>query len=177
MWGCRCLLHLNSLIPGMLSSTSTWLSTKSGSQVRPFPVSRVGLNTTLTRYRTTPDQPRQEILITLPSGDTKTGTSWFTTPMEVAASIAKSLPEKIIIAKVNGALWDLHRPLEASCDLALLDFDSPDNNYEAKQVFWHSSAHVLGEACERCLEGCCLGYGPPQEDGGFFYEMRLGDNR
>ncbi|KAJ9101674.1 threonyl-tRNA synthetase [Naganishia friedmannii] len=78
---------------------------------------------------------------------------------------------------VNGELWDLHRPLEASCSLALLDFDSPDNDYEARQVFWHSSAHVLGEACEKCMEDCRLGYGPPQESGGFFYEMRLKDNR
>ncbi len=58
-----------------------------------------------------------------------------------------------------------------------MTFDSPDNDYEARQVFWHSSAHVLGEACERHYEGCCLGYGPPQENGGFFYEMRLKDSR
>lgn len=121
--------------------------------------------------------PRQEIEITLPDGKVKQGTSWETTPLMVAAEIAKSLPERIIIAKVDGELWDLGRPLEKSCSLALLDFDSPDNNYEARQVFWHSSAHVLGEACERHYDGCCLGYGPPQESGGFFYEMRLGENR
>lgn len=84
----------------------------------------------------------------------------------------------MIIAKVNNQqLWDLTRPLEASCSLALLDFDSPDNNYEARQVFWHSSAHVLGEACERRYEGCCLGYGPPLEEGGFFYDMGLANGR
>ncbi len=116
--------------------------------------------------------------------------------MDIANEISKSLAEKIIIAKVclvklfpfpvlpltslsqvNGELWDLERPLEGSCTLSLLDFDSPDNNFEARQVFWHSSAHVLGESCERHFEGCCLGYGPPQEEGGFFYEMRLKDNR
>lgn len=59
----------------------------------------------------------------------------------------------------------------------MLDFDSPDNNYEARQVFWHSSAHVLGEACERKYEGCCLGYGPPIEEGGFFYDMSLAESR
>jgi threonyl-tRNA synthetase len=88
------------------------------------------------------------------------------------------LAERIIIAKVNNQqLWDLNRPLEASCSLSLLDFDSPDNNYEARQVFWHSSAHVLGEACERRYDGCCLGYGPPLEEGGFFYDMSLAENR
>ena len=77
----------------------------------------------------------------------------------------------------NQELWDLGRPLEASCSLALLDFDSPENNYEARQVFWHSSAHVMGEACERSYEGCCLGYGPPMPEGGFFYDMALGGER
>jgi threonyl-tRNA synthetase len=74
-------------------------------------------------------------------------------------------------------LWDLDRPLETSCSLKLLDFDSEDNDYEARQVFWHSSAHVMGEACERRFEGCCLGYGPPLPEGGFFYDMSLAEGR
>lgn len=121
--------------------------------------------------------PREDITVTLPNGSTVEGKSWETTPYQLAEKISKSLAERTIISKVDGVLWDLNRPLEKSCSLALLDFDSPDNNFEARQVFWHSSAHVLGEACERHLEDCCLGYGPPQEAGGFFYEMRLKDNR
>lgn len=39
-------------------------------------------------------------------------------------------------------------------------------------MFWHSSAHVLGEAAERHF-GCHLCIGPPTEDG-FFYEMGMG---
>jgi len=71
----------------------------------------------------------------------------------------------------------MDRPLEFSCSLKLLDFDSEDNDYEARQVFWHSSAHVLGEACERRYEGCCLGYGPPLPEGGFFYDMSLAEGK
>jgi threonyl-tRNA synthetase len=51
--------------------------------------------------------------------------------------------------------------------LQLLDFDSDDG----KKVFWHSSAHVLGEACELHF-GCHLCIGPPIEEG-FFYEMSM----
>ncbi len=40
------------------------------------------------------------------------------------------------------------------------------------QVFWHSSAHVLGEAMEQHYGGC-LCYGPPIEQG-FYYDMFLG---
>lgn len=43
-----------------------------------------------------------------------------------------------------------------------------------KRVFWHSSAHVLGEAAERRF-GCHLCLGPPTDDG-FFYEMGLHDD-
>ena len=42
-----------------------------------------------------------------------------------------------------------------------------------KKVFWHSSAHVLGEAAEKHY-GCHLCLGPPTEDG-FFYEMGIPD--
>jgi len=40
-----------------------------------------------------------------------------------------------------------------------------------KMVFWHSSAHVLGEACENHY-GCNLCIGPPIEEG-FYYEMSM----
>ena len=40
-----------------------------------------------------------------------------------------------------------------------------------KRVFWHSSAHVLGESAERHY-GCHLCIGPPTEEG-FFYEMAI----
>ena len=72
------------------------------------------------------DQPRQEITITLPNGTEKKGTSWETSPMDIAKEISKGLSERIVIAKVNGELWDLERPLEGSVSLELLDFEHPD---------------------------------------------------
>ncbi|KAG8689472.1 threonyl-tRNA synthetase, partial [Ceratobasidium sp. 394] len=89
--------------------------------------------------------------------------------MAIATQLSKSLSERIVIAKVDGQLWDLERPLESSCKLELLDFEHP----EGKRVFWHSSAHVLGEAAERHY-GCHLCVGPPTDDG-FFYEMAIQD--
>ncbi|KAI0249798.1 hypothetical protein BJV78DRAFT_1225011 [Lactifluus subvellereus] len=114
-------------------------------------------------------QPRQEIIITLSDGAERKGTSWETSPMDVAKEVSKSLSERLVIAKVDGELWDLERPLEKSVKLELLDFENP----EGKKVFWHSSAHVLGEATERHY-GCHLCLGPPTDDG-FFYEMAIKD--
>jgi len=115
-------------------------------------------------------QPRQEIHVTLPDGSQRKGTSWETSPMDIAKEVSKSLSERVVIAKVDGDLWDLERPLEKSCSLELLDFEHP----EGKKVFWHSSAHVLGEAAEKHY-GCHLCIGPPIDDGGFYYEMAIED--
>ena len=112
-------------------------------------------------------KPRENINITLPDGRVEIGKSWETSPGIIARSISKSLFESTVIARVNGELWDLERPLEENCKLELLKFDDPD----AKKVFWHSSAHILGEAAERRY-GCDLCIGPPVEDG-FYYEMAL----
>ncbi|KAF8983127.1 threonyl-tRNA synthetase [Entomortierella lignicola] len=116
-------------------------------------------------------QPRIPITITMPDGSTREGTAWETSPLDVAKQIAKSLAERVVIAKVDKVLWDLERPLVASCKLELLDFE----NEEGKAVFWHSSAHVLGEACEKHY-GCHLCIGPPIEDG-FYYEMSMTNER
>ncbi|PIO25271.1 hypothetical protein AB205_0130530, partial [Aquarana catesbeiana] len=82
---------------------------------------------------------------------------------------SRGLAENTIIAKVNDELWDLDRPLEGDCTLELLTFD----NEEAQAVYWHSSAHILGETMEDYYGGC-LCYGPPIENG-FYYDMFLED--
>ncbi|KAF5963040.1 threonyl-tRNA synthetase, partial [Fusarium coicis] len=90
-------------------------------------------------------KPREEITISLPNGKEEKGTSWETTPGAIAKGISKSLFERTVISRVDGELWDLTRPLEKSCKLELLDFE----HTEGKKVFWHSSAHILGEAAEK----------------------------
>ncbi|KAI1204518.1 threonyl-tRNA synthetase [Annulohypoxylon truncatum] len=115
-------------------------------------------------------RPREQITITMPDGSIKVGTSWETTPGEIAKGVSNSLYKRSVVARLDGdknKLWDLDRPLEQSCKLELLTFDDE----QGKQVFWHSSAHILGEACERRF-GCSLCIGPPIDDG-FYYEMAL----
>ena len=116
-------------------------------------------------------QPREAITITLPDGKEVSGESWSTTPYDVAAGISKGLADNSVICKVNGELWDLDRPLETSCTLSLIKFDDE----EGQAAFWHSSAHVLGEAMERVYAGQ-LCYGPPIESG-FYYDMFSDDYR
>lgn len=110
-------------------------------------------------------KPRNPIKVTLPDGKVLEGTSWQSTPYEMAKQISVGLADATVIAKVNGDLWDLDRPLEGDCTLQLIKFDDP----EGQAVFWHSSAHILGEAME-CIYGGHLCYGPPIENG-FYYDM------
>uniref|UniRef100_A0A8D3CZH7 threonine--tRNA ligase n=1 Tax=Scophthalmus maximus TaxID=52904 RepID=A0A8D3CZH7_SCOMX len=107
------------------------------------------------------------IKVTLPDGKVVEAESWKTTPYQVACGISQGLADNTVIAKVNNGVWDLDRPLEEDCSLALLKFDDE----EAQAVYWHSSAHILGEAMERVYGGC-LCYGPPIESG-FYYDMFL----
>ncbi|XP_062307171.1 threonine--tRNA ligase 1, cytoplasmic isoform X1 [Osmerus eperlanus] len=109
----------------------------------------------------------QPIKVTLPDGNVVDAESWKTTPYQVACGISQGLADNTVIAKVNKVVWDLDRPLEEDCTLQLLKFDDE----EAQAVYWHSSAHIMGEAMERVYGGC-LCYGPPIESG-FYYDMFL----
>uniref|UniRef100_A0A8C7W2R5 threonine--tRNA ligase n=1 Tax=Oncorhynchus mykiss TaxID=8022 RepID=A0A8C7W2R5_ONCMY len=107
----------------------------------------------------------QPITVELPDGCRVEGQAWVTTPYQLACGISQGLADNAVISRVNGDLWDLDRPLEKSCSLEILRFDNDD----AQAVYWHSSAHILGEAMERFYGGC-LCYGPPIENG-FYYDM------
>jgi len=69
-------------------------------------------------------------------------------------------------------LWDMTRPLVGT--VAKLEFCKFADDKDAKTVFWHSSAHMLGEALEH-LYGCKLTIGPPLA-GGFYYDSYMGSD-
>jgi len=117
------------------------------------------------------DQKHEPITVTLPDGKEVPGESWTTTPYDVALTISKGLADNCVVAKVDGELWDLDRPLVQDAKLELIKF----TDEEGQAVFWHSSAHVLGEAME-CVYGGHLCYGPPIEQG-FYYDMYSDDYR
>jgi len=117
------------------------------------------------------DQTPVDVKVTLPDGKQVDAQTWRTTPYDIACGISKGLADNCVVAKVDGELWDLDRPFEAGAKLELIKFDDD----EGKAVFWHSSAHVLGEAMERCY-GANLCYGPPIDEG-FYYDMASEDQR
>uniref|UniRef100_A2RTX5-2 Isoform 2 of Threonine--tRNA ligase 2, cytoplasmic n=1 Tax=Homo sapiens TaxID=9606 RepID=A2RTX5-2 len=75
------------------------------------------------------------ITVRVADGQTVQGEVWKTTPYQVAAEISQELAESTVIAKVNGELWDLDRPLEGDSSLELLTFDNEKVNTATTTVY------------------------------------------
>src|ERR1700683_4675945 len=105
------------------------------------------------------------IQITLPDG-AKREVPKGTTAAEVAKQISPRLAKEALVARTNGDLTDLSRPLDQDTSLAILTAKDPD----AVQVFRHSAAHLLAAAVLELYPNVKLGVGPPIENG-FFYEF------
>ncbi len=98
----------------------------------------------------------QQIKITFPDGAVRQYKK-DTSAVEVAKSIAEGLAKKVIAAEVNGQIWDATRPIKNDANLKLLTWDDK----EGKNVFWHSSAHLMAEAIEATFPGVKFWVGPP----------------
>jgi threonyl-tRNA synthetase len=89
-----------------------------------------------------------------------------TTALDVAKGISPRLAGAALVAKTNGDLIDLTRPLDKDTDLRILT----DKDPEALQVYRHSSAHLLAAAVLELFPETKLGHGPAT-DSGFFYDF------
>ena len=107
------------------------------------------------------------VRVTLPDGGVREvprGTS----ARAVAEAIGAGLARAAVAAKVDGAVWDLDRPIERDVSLAILTERDP----EALEVLRHSAAHVLATAVRDLFPGAGIGFGPPIEDG-FYYDFEV----
>lgn len=98
--------------------------------------------------------------------------------MELAKkTMNKKQYKKIVGAKIidpNGGkdrIIDLSKPLEESVNLQFIFQDER----EGKEIFWHSSAHILGHSLED-LYTCLLCTGPVKEHEGFYYDANFPKN-
>lgn len=106
-----------------------------------------------------------QLTVTLPDGSRQqvpAGTS----PMDIARSIGRRLADDAVVARVNGELWDLARPLEADANLEILTPKDP----ASLEVYRHSTAHLLAAAVLELFPEAKLGIGPPI-DTGFYYDF------
>jgi threonyl-tRNA synthetase len=107
----------------------------------------------------------ETIQITLPDGATREVPRG-TTAAQIAQQISPRLAKEALVARADGDLIDLSRPLEHAAKISILTAKDPD----AVQVFRHSAAHLLAAAVLELYPNVKLGIGPPIENG-FFYEF------
>ncbi len=107
----------------------------------------------------------ETVQVKLPDGSAKEVPKG-TTPLDIAREISPRLADAAIVAKSNGTLIDLRRPLEKDTELRILTPKDP----EALQVFRHSSAHLMAAAVLELFPETKLGHGPATENG-FFYDF------
>src|SRR5580692_10635182 len=96
------------------------------------------------------------IQITLPDGATREVPSGISAA-EIAKQISPRLAKEALVARVDGNLTDLSRPLDHDVKLSILTAKDPD----AVQVFRHSAAHLLAAAVLELYPDVKLGVGPP----------------
>ena len=99
---------------------------------------------------------KNNIRLTYPDGSSKELASGVT-GAQVAAGIGRRLAQDALAIRVDGQLRDLSMPIVADAPIEIVTFDSP----QGREVFWHSSAHVMAQAVTEVVPGTKLAIGPP----------------
>lgn len=94
-----------------------------------------------------------------------------TSVAEITADISRGLAKHALAAKLNGKTVDLFTPVEEDSTLEILTFDDE----EGKNVFRHSSSHVLAQAVQHLFPGVKFGIGPAIADG-YYYDFDVPEN-
>jgi len=85
---------------------------------------------------------------------------------DVAEAVGPRLARAALAGRMDGHLVDLATPVRDGSRVALVTFDDP----EGREVFRHTSAHILAQAVKRLMPEAHLEDGPAIEDG-FFYDI------
>lgn len=88
------------------------------------------------------------------------------TGKDLAEKLNRRDPHQSLALMLNGQLVDLDTPIQDGDQAELVDFDSSSG----KEIFWHTSAHVLAQAVLRLYPEAVLTIGPPIENG-FYYDF------
>lgn len=86
--------------------------------------------------------------------------------IDLAKKLNLLLPEQALAAKINGKLVDLSTIINKGDDVTFINFDDK----EGKDIFWHTSAHILAQAVKRLWPEALPTIGPAIENG-FYYDF------
>ncbi|MAG39260.1 threonine--tRNA ligase [Candidatus Woesearchaeota archaeon] len=108
-----------------------------------------------------------KIRITFPDGSSKNFKKGIT-GLEIVKSIGSGLAKSAVAASVNDGLIDLNKKINSDSKIEILTFDT----HGGKEVFHHSTAHLMAQAVLRLFPKAKLTIGPTIE-GGFYYDIDI----
>ena len=88
------------------------------------------------------------------------------TARDVARQLHLTEPGQALAVIIGGVTRDLDTPIQEGDRLEFLDF----TDARGKEVFWHTSAHLLAQAVLRLFPDAKPTIGPPIEQG-FYYDF------
>ncbi|HRN26689.1 MAG TPA: threonine--tRNA ligase [Ignavibacteriaceae bacterium] len=108
-----------------------------------------------------------KIKITFPDGAVKEFDAGIT-GYQIAQSISNRLADDVLAVKFNNAIKDLNGPITEDGTVKFLTFDDT----EGKEVYWHSSSHLMAHAIQDIFPEAKFGVGPAI-DAGFYYDIDI----
>ncbi len=105
------------------------------------------------------------VWVVLPDGTRKEYTGGVTAA-EIQRAFDPSLARDTLAALLNGKVVDLTTKVEVDSRIQALTFDSD----QGKEVFWHSTSHVMAQAVQDLFPGAKLAIGPSIKEG-FYYDF------
>ncbi|MDQ1318591.1 MAG: threonyl-tRNA synthetase [Candidatus Poribacteria bacterium] len=110
-----------------------------------------------------------EIVVELPDGSQRKFPVGIAL-LDVASSINDKLAQRAVTARVNGELVDLTEKLVNDCKVEIITFDSD----EGKEIYWHSTSHVMASAVKMLFPNAGLAIGPAIKEG-FYYDFDVNE--
>ncbi len=106
-----------------------------------------------------------KVKVLLPDGSKKECPSE-TTISQILRDFNPTLAKNALAAFLNGRMVDLSEKVEEDSEIEVVTFDSD----EGKQVFWHSTSHVMAQAVQNLFPQARLDIGPSIKEG-FYYDF------
>jgi len=86
----------------------------------------------------------------------------------IRENIGEGLLREAIAVKLNGELKDLCTPITATTDFLVVTY----KDSEGKDIFWHSSSHIMALAVKRMFPEAKFAIGPSIDEG-FYYDIDI----
>lgn len=109
----------------------------------------------------------QNIKITLPDNSIREFAKGISA-LKIAESISPRLAQDALAVEVNGVVRDLSFIIENDSTVNFLTFE----NDKGKEVYWHSTSHLMAHAIQEIYPEAKFGVGPAI-DSGFYYDIDI----